>query len=135
MNELKACPFCKCEVEVFNPTLIRHPENKCALSGDFFSYDQWNTRTPDPRMKEAVRMIRGRMNELKCPDCGANEIHRRCAVCGCQWERTPDPRLKEFLQSVEDTLVNKSWHIEALKFRKLFYEKFAEHFPELNDVS
>lgn len=64
MNKLLLCPFCESELTIL-PALgeiveerVRHEENTgCPLCSKVVSLTWWNTRTPDPRLKEAIEEI------------------------------------------------------------------------------
>ena len=60
MNKLRECPFCGSKADYADvPESIPTCTNiKCKMSfGLKMSYDEWNTRAIDPRLKEAVTKI------------------------------------------------------------------------------
>ena len=60
MNKLRECPFCGSKADYADvPESIPTCTNiKCKMSfGLKMSYDEWNTRAIDPRLKELDKMV------------------------------------------------------------------------------
>jgi len=128
MTKLKECPFCGelhsytyAYVNGVKKVQMRFSNNGCPLEMMWFTVEEWNTRTPDPRLKEAEQ----RNIELR------NLLDKGVSIEKVALKNLLN-RLKEAMKEIEDL-----WEITDDGFAKFKIEQIQnilyKHIPEVKE--
>jgi len=69
--KLLPCPFCGSPAKTVGDAsdwVIVCSNIKCVIAENWFRFDQWNTRAPDPLLERVIRMCEVLLTDIWCAD-------------------------------------------------------------------